>query len=82
MKSRVRCSPTYLEKGVKVCDEWLASYEVFRDWAIGAGACQSVELDRIDNEGDYCPDNCRWITHAENCRNKGPRKRRKRSQLI
>jgi hypothetical protein len=77
MKRRVRKGPTYLEKGIQVCAEWMNSYPAFRDWCLANGADQSLELDRIDNMGNYCPENCRWVTHAENCRNRGPRRKRK-----
>lgn len=80
MKNRVRSSETYILKGVKVCEEWAASYETFKQWCEDNGARPELELDRINNLGDYEPANCRWITHAENCRNKGPR--RKKSGLL
>jgi len=76
MKSRCKRYPTYLEKDIRVCDEWIASYEEFRDWALKNNASPELELDRADNNGNYEPSNCRWITHAENCRNKGPRKKK------
>lgn len=60
----------YLSKGIVVCEEW-DDYESFRDWALSSGFDESLELDRIDNDGNYEPSNCRWISHAENWRNKG-----------
>jgi hypothetical protein len=62
---------SYLDKGVVVCDEWKASFLVFYDWANANGYESHLELDRIDNSGNYSPENCRWITHQENCCNKG-----------
>lgn len=55
----------YGERGISVCPEW-QSYITFKEWAIengyipnaGRGKCT---LDRIDVDGDYCPDNCRWV---------------------
>ena len=62
----------YHEKGIKVCDEWLSSFESFRDWAINNGFSEELSLDRINNDGNYEPDNCRWVTakvQANNRRN-------------
>lgn len=55
----------YGEKGVKVCDEWL-DFKKFSDWASSSGYAKGLTLDRIDSNGNYCPENCRWITHSEN----------------
>jgi hypothetical protein len=71
-KMRRRCKeyPSYMAKGIQVCDEWIASYPAFKKWAEENGADQALELDRTDNYGDYCPENCRWVTHQVNCRNR------------
>lgn len=60
----------YGERGIGVCKEWRESYEAFRDWAISNGYADGLTLDRIDNQGNYEPSNCRWITQAEQNRNK------------
>jgi hypothetical protein len=75
MKCRCKSSITYLEKGIQVCEEWMNNYEAFKNWAIANGAHENLELDRINNYGNYEPSNCRWATHAENCRNRAPGKR-------
>lgn len=56
----------YGARGIKVCDEWDNS-QLFCDWAMNNGYEEGLELDRINNDGDYSPDNCQWISHYNNC---------------
>jgi hypothetical protein len=70
MKRRCKEYPTYIAKNIQVCNEWRNNYQLFKEWAEQNGAQQKLELDRINNRGDYEPCNCRWITHQENCKNK------------
>ena len=70
MKARCKHWPTYIKKNIKVCDEWQNSYEHFKEWAEANNADPSLELDRIDNYGNYEPANCRWVTHKQNCANR------------
>jgi hypothetical protein len=60
----------YGGRGIKICDEWELSYMSFKEWAMRNGYQDHLEIDRKNVDGDYCPENCRWITHAENNRNK------------
>ena len=60
----------YINRGIKVCDEWLNSYEAFEEWALANGFRDGLSLDRIDNDGNYEPSNCRWATAKEQCRNR------------
>jgi len=63
-------SRRYFGKGIRVCDEWQNDFAAFRRWALENGYASELQLDRIDNDGDYEPANCRWVTCAQNNRNR------------
>ena len=58
----------YRDKGITVCSEWRNSKEKFREWAMKNGYKLGLTIDRIDSDGNYCPENCQWLTKAENSR--------------
>jgi len=73
MKSRCRNPETsyyqyYGEKGVELCEEW-EEFENFREWAKKNGYQDDLEIDRKDNDGNYCPENCHWVTRSEQMNN-------------
>ena len=60
----------YGGRGITICDEWLHDFQTFYDWAMANGYHNNLTIDRIDVNGNYEPSNCRWITKAEQTRNK------------
>lgn len=58
----------YGGRGITICQEWNDPV-VFVNWALANGYCRGLQIDRIDNDGNYCPDNCRFIPIKENNRN-------------
>ena len=60
----------YGGRGIKVCKEWLDNYQAFEDWAIENGFEETLAIDRINNDGDYEPSNCRFVTLKENNQNR------------
>lgn len=57
-------------RGIIVCAEWIHSFETFEKWFLLQKFEKGYELDRIDNDGNYCPDNCRLVPKYENARNR------------
>ena len=61
----------YGGRGIKVCDEWKNDFNSFYEWAVHNGYASYLSIDRIDNDGDYCPENCRWVSQRVQNNNKG-----------
>lgn len=59
----------YGGRGIKICEEWNTSFLSFYDWAINNGYSDKLSIDRIDVNGNYEPNNCRWITHKKQMSN-------------
>jgi hypothetical protein len=61
--------PLYGGRGISVCSEWVNSYSNFREWAMSNGYRDNSCIDRQENDGNYEPSNCKWVTNKENCNN-------------
>lgn len=59
----------YGGRGISVCEEW-HKFEVFYAWAISSGYAKGLSIERKDVNGNYCPENCTWITMKEQARNR------------
>lgn len=61
---------TYGARGITVCEEWRSNFRVFAKWAVENGWNKNLSIERKDHDGNYCPENCTFITMAEQARNK------------
>lgn len=71
MKSRcysTKCKAfqRYGGRGIIICKEWLDDFNSFYNWAINNGYAPGLDIDRKDNSGNYCPENCRFVTRIVN----------------
>lgn len=60
----------YGARGITVCTQWENDFEAFYNWAAMHGYAEGLTIDRIDNDGNYEPSNCRWVSTREQNRNK------------
>lgn len=69
LNPKCRAYENYGGRGIGICDEWL-EFEPFCEWALENGWQKGLELDRKDNDGDYSPENCRWVDRRTNINNR------------
>ena len=69
MHKRCKSHPGYAGRGIKVCKEW-GDYIVFAEWARNNGYSDNLTIERVDVNGDYCPQNCKWIEFHKQARNR------------
>jgi len=62
--------PNYGGRGISICKEWLESTQAFVEWALNNGYEPGLSIDRIDVDGNYTPENCRWVNMKIQANNK------------
>ncbi len=60
----------YGARNIKICDEWINDFVAFQKWAISNGYSENLTIDRINNDGNYEPNNCRWVDMKTQCNNR------------
>ena len=64
----------YANRGIVVCEEWRGGFRAFEKWALAHGWRRGLQIDRIDNDGNYKPSNCRFVTPKQNSNNRANRR--------
>ena len=70
MRRRCREKKRYADRGITVCKEWQENFLPFYEWSMKNGYTNKLQIDRIDNDGNYEPSNCRWTTCKINSNNR------------
>jgi hypothetical protein len=64
------CYIKYGARGITICPEWEHDFTAFYNWAVANGYKEGLQIDRIDYNGNYCPQNCRWVDIYKQANNK------------
>jgi hypothetical protein len=64
----------YGGRGIIICERWLSSFENFYEWAVSNGYSDTLTIERVNNDGNYCPENCKWATMEEQLKNRTTRR--------
>lgn len=75
-------SDRYMERGISICSEWDDDFTKFYEWSMNNGYADNLTIDRINNDGNYEPSNCRWVTRSVQNRNRGKRRWAKRPREV
>ena len=70
MIKRCKTDEHYIKNNTSVCNEWLEDFENFKYWAENNGYNDNLTLERKNVYGNYCPENCEWITKSKQTQNK------------
>lgn len=60
----------YGGRGIEMCKEWREDFNSFKEWALTSGFKPELTIERVDVNGDYCPENCKWIPKSEQSKNR------------
>lgn len=77
-------NPKYLRyggRGIKIYEPWL-DIKVFKEWALNSGWEKGMTIDRINNDGNYCPENCQWLSNSKNSYKRSTTKLTKKDAAI
>jgi len=69
LNPNVKQFKNYGGRGITICNEW-SNFTPFRDWSLNNGYADNLQINRINNDGNYEPSNCEWISHKENARHR------------
>lgn len=69
-RTKDKSNKNYGGRGISICSEWENDFKSFYDWSMENGYSEGLQIDRINNDGNYEPSNCRWVTPRKNCMNK------------